>query len=325
MRLRLRTSNGARSATCRWTACAAPARRRRDAGADLRKAAGQRRRRAGDAGGRPAAWHTLLPKTALRPRGFAEEDALLPSGQRSFQGYRLLQEYFAFPQRFQFVELCGLQSGLRRLRGQGSRDHHPAEPWRARSSKDARPLPFRAALHAGRQPVPAPRRPHQPVRRAARIPRAGRPHAPDGLRGVPGRSVTGYGTGPAPSRLPALLQRRAISARPRWQGQAFYQVRREPRVVSQRQRRDGPRSSYVGSETFIAIVDAANAPYSSDLRQLGLGLVHQPRPAAVDAARRRQDRLHPRRRRAGDGGALRGRPQPAASLVRRGRRGLAPA
>jgi type VI secretion system protein ImpG len=57
----------------------------------------------------PTAWHKLLPKTALQPRGFADEDdALLPSGQRSFQGYRLLQEYFAFAQRFMFVEVNGL-------------------------------------------------------------------------------------------------------------------------------------------------------------------------------------------------------------------------
>ena len=33
-------------------------------------------------GSRPAGRHTLLPQTALRPRGFAEDDALLPSGHR---------------------------------------------------------------------------------------------------------------------------------------------------------------------------------------------------------------------------------------------------
>ena len=54
------------------------------------------------------------------------------------------------------------------------------------------------------------------------------------------------------------------------QGQAFFQIRREARQLSQRQRRDGPRSSYVGSEAFIAIVDAAEAPYRADVRQLGL-------------------------------------------------------
>jgi type VI secretion system protein ImpG len=52
--------------------------------------------------------------------------------------------------------------------------------------------------------------------------------------------------------------------------QAFYQIRREPRLLSQRQRLRGPRSSYVGSETFISIVDAAEAPYRHSLRQLGL-------------------------------------------------------
>ena len=62
--------------------------------------------------GRPAAWHRMLPKTAVRPVGFDEVDALLPSGKRTFQGYRLLQEYFAFPQRYQFIELTGLQPAL---------------------------------------------------------------------------------------------------------------------------------------------------------------------------------------------------------------------
>jgi type VI secretion system protein ImpG len=58
-------------------------------------------------------WYKLLPKTALQPRGFHEDDALLPSGQRSFQGYRLLQEYFAFAQRFMFVEVNGLGPSAR--------------------------------------------------------------------------------------------------------------------------------------------------------------------------------------------------------------------
>jgi type VI secretion system protein ImpG len=40
--------------------------------------------------------------------GFEEEDALLPSGDRTFEGYRLLHEFFAFPQRFMFIELCEL-------------------------------------------------------------------------------------------------------------------------------------------------------------------------------------------------------------------------
>jgi type VI secretion system protein ImpG len=51
----------------------------------------------------------VLPPSMLRPTGFEEDQALLPYPQRSFAGYRLLQEYFAFPQKFLFFELGGFQ------------------------------------------------------------------------------------------------------------------------------------------------------------------------------------------------------------------------
>jgi len=46
-----------------------------------------------------------LPVSALQPVGFREEESLLPFPRRSFIGYRLLQEYFAFPEKFFFIEL----------------------------------------------------------------------------------------------------------------------------------------------------------------------------------------------------------------------------
>ncbi len=52
----------------------------------------------------------LLPKTALAQVGFAPEEALLPWPARSFSGFRLLSEYFAFPQKFMFLELGGLDA-----------------------------------------------------------------------------------------------------------------------------------------------------------------------------------------------------------------------
>jgi type VI secretion system protein ImpG len=53
-----------------------------------------------------------LPTTAVRPVGFGENDGVLPYVRRSFLGYRMLQEYFAFPQKFLFLDLAGLE-GLR--------------------------------------------------------------------------------------------------------------------------------------------------------------------------------------------------------------------
>ena len=39
-----------------------------------------------------------------------EERALIPYARQNFTGYRLLQEYFAFPERFFFIEISGLDS-----------------------------------------------------------------------------------------------------------------------------------------------------------------------------------------------------------------------
>jgi type VI secretion system protein ImpG len=54
----------------------------------------------------------LLDKSALHHVGFGPDDGVLPYGPRSFLGYRLLSEFFAFPQKFLFVDLTGLKGKL---------------------------------------------------------------------------------------------------------------------------------------------------------------------------------------------------------------------
>jgi type VI secretion system protein ImpG len=56
----------------------------------------------------------ILPATTVHRVGFREDEAILPSGPRSFGGYRLLKEYFACPQRFLFFELTGLSNSVQR-------------------------------------------------------------------------------------------------------------------------------------------------------------------------------------------------------------------
>jgi type VI secretion system protein ImpG len=55
-----------------------------------------------------------------------------------------------------------------------------------------------------------------------------------------------------------------------WHGNehAYFTLRREPRVLSERQRRFGARTSYVSSEVYVALVDSSAAPLRSDLRQI---------------------------------------------------------
>lgn len=51
----------------------------------------------------------LSPQT-IRPVGFEPEEGMLAYGPRSFPGYALLTEYFAFPQKFLFFDLEGLEA-----------------------------------------------------------------------------------------------------------------------------------------------------------------------------------------------------------------------
>ena len=224
-------------------------------------------------GSRPGR-HWTLPKTALQPRGFGEDDALLPSGQRSFQGYRLLQEYFAFAQRFLFVELSGLGPAIRACGEQ------EIEIVVLLDQGDARLEQVLDASNIALNCTPAV---NLFQRRADRIDlsldRAEYHVLADRTRPMDFEvhrveSVTGYGSGAEAEQAfqPMYCARDLGDASS--PEQAYYQIRREPRLLSQHkhQRQRGPRSSYVGSETYISLVDAREAPYRHDLRQLGLVL-----------------------------------------------------
>ncbi|HEX7438379.1 MAG TPA: type VI secretion system baseplate subunit TssF, partial [Caldimonas sp.] len=50
----------------------------------------------------------------------------------------------------------------------------------------------------------------------------------------------------------------------------YYTVRREPRLLSSRQKQHGARSSYIGEEVFLSLVDPNHAPYRDDVRQLSV-------------------------------------------------------
>jgi type VI secretion system protein ImpG len=50
-----------------------------------------------------------LPASAIQPVGLGRDEGMLPYPGRSFEGYRLIQEYFAFPEKFLFIELGGFE------------------------------------------------------------------------------------------------------------------------------------------------------------------------------------------------------------------------
>jgi type VI secretion system protein ImpG len=211
----------------------------------------------------------FLRRDCIRDVGFSDDEALLPAGPRTFQGHRLLQEFLAFPARFLFVAIDGLerafaQANVAELELTIPLAHHERVLEDAISADDF-------VLNC----VPAI---NLFPKRADRIhidnPRAEYHVVPDRTRPMDFEvyrvdSVTGYGEGIEAQRgfLPfyAMYDERTDP-----QSDAYFTVRREPRVLSEKQRRVGPRTSYVGSEVFLSLVDAAEAPFAAELRQLGV-------------------------------------------------------
>ena len=211
----------------------------------------------------------VLPKTALRPLGFAEDEALLPVGQQSFDGYRLLQEYFAFAPRFMFIELNGLRGALRHCRGQEAEivillDRADASLERGVDASNFA-LDCTPAINLFRRRTDRVALSETEFEYHVVVDRT-RPmdyeiHQID--------EVTGYGAGAQAEKQYRPFHCAKDLDAP-GEGGAYYQLRREARRASVRQQQSGARSSYLGSEAFIALVDTASAPQSGDVRQLGI-------------------------------------------------------
>ncbi len=215
----------------------------------------------------PAAWHEVIAKSEIRACGFSDAEALLPYGARSFHGYRLLHEYFSFPQRFQFVELGGLAPGLQAC------DADEVDVVVLFSQVIAA---FEQVISSANFALFSTPAINLFPKRADRIPLSDK--SPE-YQVVADRTrpmdfeiyqvlgVKGYGAG---TEAQQTFQPFYAANDVQSDASAYYQIRRTQRLLSERQRREGPRSSYIGSEVFLSLVDAAQAPFSSDLRQLGI-------------------------------------------------------
>lgn len=208
-----------------------------------------------------------LGRDAIQRMGFDEDEALIPPARRQFSGYRLLQEYFAFPQRFLFVKLKGLRRALRQIAGERFELIVPFNHGAAHLESTVGVDNFRLFCGAAINLFP---------RNADRI------HIEPG---VPEYHVVADRTRPMDFEVYDVLEVQGFGDRTEpdrhfrpfyscneqsWHSRdhAYFTVRREARRLSSRQRQSGPRASYIGSEIFLSLVDPDEAPFNSNLRQL---------------------------------------------------------
>ena len=228
---------------------------------------------------RPVPWQERLRPDALVPTGFEPDEALLPALPQTFDGYRLLQEYYALPERFLFFTLTGLDRAAIRCTGTEMEiiilfDH--SEPTLASLTADHLQLNCTPAINlfnkrADRVNLDATRDEHLVV------PDRMRPldYEVFSIAGMEGYPADG---GPTQPFLP-FYAANDLSRNPGHR--SYYMQRRQPHLLSSRARQRGPRSSYIGHDVFVSLVDADNQRSPHQLRQLGLDLLCTNRDLAL--------------------------------------------
>ena len=221
---------------------------------------------------RPVPWQERLPATAIRGLGFEDDEALLPPAPQSFSGYRLLQEYYAMPERFLFVELGGLDRATVQCTG------HELDLLLLLTRSEQSLAAAFGIDHLSLFCAPVV---NLFARRGDRInlSEADAEHliVPDRMRPLDFEvfSVAGVeayaADGREPQQFLPFYAANDLSRNP--EHRSYYMLRRQPRLLSSRSRQRGPRSSYLGHDVYVSLVDPEHAPFRQDLRQLGLDLL----------------------------------------------------
>jgi type VI secretion system protein ImpG len=216
-------------------------------------------------GGRSYGW--LEPENLERV-GFGDDEAMLPPPKRSFRGYRLLREYAAFPSRYLFFRLTGLRQILATCNAQ------EVELLILLKRVDAQLENLVDAGHFALNTTPAinlfPKfadRIHLGSRQVEYHVLADRTRPMDfEVHSVTG--VTGHGSGLGGEHhfRPLYATLDAASGA----GEGFYSLRREARMYSAGQKRTGARTSYIGTEVFVSLVDSGDLAAGAELKQLSV-------------------------------------------------------
>lgn len=208
-----------------------------------------------------------LGDDAIAPVGFTPEEALLPVDARSFDGYRLLSEYFNFPQRFLFFEVRGMRSVFKGWDGKAFdlvlvfdkvdpqlENHVDATAFELFCTPAVNLVEMRL----------------DNIRLTDRSPEyrviADRTKQLDfeihTLTRVEGIGETQADTHPF---TPFYF---SYDRDP--DAQAYYTLHRVPRKLSDREVQRGADSDYLGAEVYLSLVDVNHAPFRPELQQLSL-------------------------------------------------------
>ena len=218
-----------------------------------------------------------LPPESICAVGFNEEEGLLPATASGFSGFRLVQEYFAFPQRFQFAQISGLRAALKLIPALVAEVEIVILFSRGDAALEKLVSADNVVLHC----VPAINLFSKRLDRIAITEAVNEFHLiadrtrPQDFEVHSVSDVVGHGNvNVAGTKMESVEQLflpfYSAFHGSRYNHPAYFTTSREARVWSTRQRTQGHRSSHIGSELFLQLVDPQQAPFSTSLRQLSV-------------------------------------------------------
>jgi len=213
-------------------------------------------------------YRKVLDKASIETLGFDEQHALLPHTAPSFKGYRLLQEYFALPQRYLFIDLCQLQPALSQC------DDTAIEIVILLNEDKAEFEDLIDASHFALNCSPAINLFSKRTDRIHLKNQTTEHHLvidrtkPVDFEIFSLEEVEGYGVGSKTEQTfrPFYSARQDSGI----QGDfAYYTVKRQPALEPATTRLGKLKTDYVGSEVFLSFVDASETPFHPDIKQIG--------------------------------------------------------
>ena len=217
----------------------------------------------------------VLPLSCVRRVGFEPGESLLPFDERSFNGFRLFREYFAFPDRFLFFALSGLSDLLRKCQTNTldivlvfSEQEAKLEGIETGTRDQPVIGPDRFCLYT----VPCVNLFEREFDRVAvstmshQYPVEPDRTSPNDYEVYSLTHVTGYGSLPEERReFRPFFSSFDQDAK----GSGFFVAYREPREATNAQKQFGQVGDYFGSETIVSLADPDNPPLANELRQIG--------------------------------------------------------
>lgn len=209
----------------------------------------------------------VLGDEALQQEGFSADQALLPEDLRNFDGYRLLHEYFAFPARFRFFSVSGMGKLIAQCGNEKTFDIIillDKTDERLEQIVDASHFALHCTPVINLFPKVAARQKVSDNQHECHL-------VVDKIRPL---DYEIYSVGKIHGSADG--QRDDREFRPFWSSWsgdagdygAYFSVRREQRVLSEHALRYGTRTGYMGSETFVSLVDEQHAPWHEDMNYI---------------------------------------------------------